>query len=186
MPEIVKNAVATTAGRSHVERRRGSPNSHGARRYQDLFVEGRKYVFDGNRVVAHWRVGSNGIGRWRLYTINSDLSLVITPDLRIRKYRRSGVHIIRSFKTVFDALKPLDQAISDCAINGHAWSPVQDCSDCPIAPRTWHWCLCCGAEQVLFLQTGEWLEWPDDDEEIGMSTDWLLPTLHGPIVGGAQ
>src|SRR5262245_12170873 len=83
--------------------------------YADLFDEGRSYVFDGNRVTAHFREGRNGVSRWRLHTINPDLSLVITDDLRVRGYTisrgQSQVHLVRKFKSVFDALKPLDEAI---------------------------------------------------------------------------
>jgi hypothetical protein len=185
MSKKLKQAVPTTARRCHVERRRGSRNFNGARRYQNLFVEGGKYVFDGNRVVAHWRVGSNGVGRWLLYTINTDLSLVITPNLRIRKYRRNVVPIIRSFETVLDALKPLDEAKSYCAQHCHRWSPAQGDSSDP-APYIWRWCLTCGVEQVWFYETGELLQWPDDAATITTQTAGALPTLHGSIVGGAR
>src|SRR5262245_58042554 len=66
--------------------------------YENLFVEGGHYVFDGNRVIARFRLGRNGVGRWRLETIDPSLSLVVTPDLRVRKYRRTKpVRIIRAF-----------------------------------------------------------------------------------------
>src|SRR6266567_1810557 len=108
MPQIIKNAIATLTA---------APNVVG-NSYENLFVEGGRYVFDGNRVTAHFRVARNGVGRWRLHTIEPNLSLVVTPDLRIRKYRRTErtcvVRIIRVFEKVFDTLQPLDDAIRNC------------------------------------------------------------------------
>jgi len=163
-------------------------SSHEELRYENLFVEGGEYVFDGNRVTARWRVAKNGVGRWRLYTINPDLSLVITPDLRIRKYRRNDltcvVRIIRSFETVFDALKPLDETVCCCAEHGHLWSLFQSTGTCAKGQYVWTWCLTCGAEQISFRESGECLQWPEDMDAI--TAAGALPTLHGPIVGGTS
>jgi hypothetical protein len=183
MSKKLKKAIASGARRSHVERRRSLRNSLGARRYQNLFVEGREYVFDGNRVTAHWRVGRNDVGRWRLETIKPDLSFVITADLRIRKYPKK-VRLIRPFETVFDALKPLDQAICHCAEHGHLWSLVQTTATCANGQYVWTWCLSCGAEQSSFPESGESLQWPEDAAKIAERTAGALPTLHGPVVGG--
>jgi hypothetical protein len=170
----------------------GSDNrsSHANVRYEDLLVDGAQYVFDGNRVIAHWRVAKNGVGRWRLYTINRDVSLVVTPDLRVRKYRWNGrtcrVGIIRSLGTVFNALRPLVEAVSLCAQSGHAWGPNQDRSSCVVAPYTWQWCLICGAELVSFGENGNVLTFPDDANEIAARTGGALPTLHAPVLRGTR
>src|SRR5262249_1464975 len=116
MPQIIMDEVATPKQYS----------SDFNNDYENLFVEGGNYVFDGNRVIARFRIGRNGVGRWRLETIDPSLSLVVTPDLRVRKYRRTKpVRIIRAFDAVFDALKPLDEALCICAQRVHAWSPLQ-------------------------------------------------------------
>jgi len=153
--------------------------------YRNLFAENGRYVFDGNRVVARFRVGRNGVGRWRLETLDPGLSFVITPDLRIRKYRRTErtcvVRIVRQFETVLDTLKPLDTAIALCGEHGHRWSLAHSESACGEMPYRWEWCLTCGAEQVWVAETGEWLQWPDDADEIAVRTAGALPRLHGPV-----
>src|SRR5262249_8802667 len=153
------------------------------------FVEGGEYVFDGNRVTAHWRIAGNGVGRWRLYTMDPDLSFVITPDLRIRRYRRNDrtcrVRIVRSLESAFDVLRPLDEAALICAQNGHAWGPIQDPS-WAIGPYTWQWCLICGSELVSFCEDGSVLTFPEDANELAARTGGALPTLHGPILRGAR
>ena len=118
-----------------------------------MFIEGAQYVFDGNRVTAQ---GRNGIGRWRLNTVNHDPSLMITPDLRIRKYRRNKrtclVRVIRSFETVVDALKPLEEALRICSQHGHVW--VADIVTGKLRDERNEWCLICGAEQLVFEAVG--------------------------------
>src|SRR5262245_392647 len=90
--------------------------------YQHLFQEGAAYVFDGNRVIARFRVGSSGVGWWRLQTMDPNVSLSVGRDLRLRVYARIGqttnVKLVRLFETVFDALKPLDEALQDCGKHG--------------------------------------------------------------------
>jgi hypothetical protein len=121
--------------------------------YEHLFIEGAQYVFDGNRVTAHFRIARNGIGRWRLHTIDPNLSLVVTPDLRIRKYRRTDrtcvVKMVRVFESVLDTVKPLDDALGICNRQAHRWIPTQ-VRLCKF-PYIWSGCLVCGAEQVWFL-----------------------------------
>ena len=179
MPQIIMEAIAT----------RQSPSA-ASNSYQNLFVEGGYYVFDGNRVIARFRIGRNGVGRWRLETIDPGFSLVITPDLRSRKYQGIGssclVQIIRKFESVFDALKPLDEAVCNCAQHGHAWSPTQSRLSYADAPYSWQWCLVCGAEQLWFPENAECLIWPEDAAEIAVRTAGFLPRLHGPVVGRAS
>ena len=189
---MIKNVVMTVEPAGNIVGSGYGRSSTLELRYENLLVEGRGYVFDGNSVVAHWRVGRNGVGRWRLETITPNLSLVITPDLRVREYRRTGrtcrVRMVRSFETVFDAIrqKPLQEAVSNCAQHGHLWSLDLKTSGKANDPYVWTWCLTCGAEQVWFLETGQSLEWPADADEIALRTAGALPTLHGPIVGGSS
>ena len=179
MSKIIKDVVANGA----------PPRNLADSGYRNLFAENGSYVFDGNRVTAHFRVARNGVGRWRLHTIDANLSLVVTPDLRIRKYRRTErtcvVRIIRLVEKVFDALKPLDEAMRDCAKYGHAWSPIEHDSNGVGTPYTWQWCVLCGAKQVWFPETCEWLECPEGAVATAEQTSGALPTLHGPVVGGA-
>src|SRR5439155_22413137 len=96
---------------------------------ENLFIRGVRYVFDGNRVTARLEVGNEGRRKWRLDTIDPNLSVAVGRDLRVGIYRRTNVkyavRLIGEFESVFDALKPLDEAICDCARHGHAWSPTQ-------------------------------------------------------------
>src|SRR5262245_58924503 len=92
MPQIIMDVIATPK-----QSRTAVSTS-----YENLFVEGGHYVFDGNRVIARFRIGRNGVGWWRLETIDPSLSLRVTPDLRVRKYPRTKpVRIIRAFDAVF-------------------------------------------------------------------------------------
>jgi hypothetical protein len=142
--------------------------------YQDLFQDGAAYVFDGNRVVARFRVGSNGVGWWRLQTIDPDVSLSVGRDLRLRVYARIGqttnVRLVRLFETVFDALKPLDEAIRDCEKHGHVWStgPMSTADE----EGGFVWCVLCGDERTQSCgQNG-----PPSD------ANGNLPSrLHGPL-----
>jgi hypothetical protein len=101
MSQIITDEIATSTGHAALVRKT----------YENLLVEGGYYVFDGNRVTAHFKVARNGVGHWRLETVDLSLSLLITRDLRIREYRRNprtcDVSIIRAFKNVFDTLKRL-------------------------------------------------------------------------------
>jgi len=172
MPQIIMDAITTPKKSS----------SEFNNEYENLFVVGGHYVFDGNRVIARFRIGRNGVGRWRLETIDPTLSLVVTPDLRVRKYRRTKpVRIIRAFDAVFDALKPLDEALCICAQHGHAWSPLQFDAGQNV-PYVWRWCVLCGVEEVQHPDSRGWLTWPDDDAEIAIRTAGALPTLHGPVL----
>jgi hypothetical protein len=144
------------------------------RNYEYLFQDGAAYVFDGNRVVGRFRVGSNGVGWWRLQTTDPNVSLSVGRDLRLRMYERTGrstnVKLVRLFETVFDALKPLDEALRDCEKHGHAWSA---------SPRStadeeggFVWCVLCGDERI------------DVDDQNGAPSDAngrTRPTLHGPL-----
>lgn len=154
--------------------------------YADLFGEGEQYVFDGNRMTAHLRVGRNGVARWRLQSIKPDLSFVITPDLRIRLYMQSLVHLIRSFESVLDAVKPLDEAQLDCAQHGHAWSPFRFDSNGQQFSYEWRWCVLCGVEQVQFFDTADALMWPQDNAEIVRKTQGKLPAVHGVLASGGS
>ena len=172
MPQIITDVIATPTQSSIAV----------STSYQNLFVEGGHYVFDGNRVIARFRIGRNGVGRWRLETIDPSLSLVITADLRVRKYSRpKPVRIIRAFDAVFDALKPLDEVVCICVQHGHAWSPLQFEAGQNVA-YVWRWCVLCGMEEVQFPDSRGWLTWPDDAAEIAIRTAGALPTLHGPVL----
>ncbi len=172
MPQITMDAITTPKKSS----------SEFNNDYENLFVEGGNYVFDGNRVIARFRIGGNGVGRWRLETIDPSLSLVVTPDLRVRKYPRTKrVRIVRAFDAVFDALKPLDEALCICAQHGHAWSPLQFGAGQNVA-YVWRWCVLCGMEEAQLADSRGWLTWPDDDAEIAIRTAGALPTLHGPVL----
>jgi hypothetical protein len=171
MPQIIMDAFARPQSAIAVS------NS-----YENLFVERGRYVFDGNRVIAHFRVGRNGVGWWRLETIDPGFSLVIARDLRVRKYPRlKRVRIIKAFDVVFDALKPLDEAVCICAQYGHAWSPLQFGAGQNVA-YVWRWCVLCGKEEVQLPHSRGWLTWPDEAAEIAIRTAGALPTLHGPVL----
>jgi hypothetical protein len=171
MPQIIMDVIAT---------HKQSPTTV-SKCYANLFVEGGHYVFDGNRVIAHFRRGRNAVGQWWLETIDPSLSLRVTPDLRVRKYPRlKRVRMIRGFEAVFDTLKPLDEAVSSCAQHGHAWSPLQFGAGQNVA-CVWQWCVLCGVEEVQLPDSRGWLTWPDDASEIAIRTAGALPTLHGPV-----
>jgi len=149
---------------------------------RNLFSHEGHYVFDGNRVTARYRVGRNGVGRWRLWTVDSNLSLVVAADHRVRVYRRTGtttdVSLVDEFGSVFDALRPLDDAVRNCTKFGHVWSPVQNSGE--VICR-WKWCLSCGEEE---LSSGRSLS-----EVVGMTPvagSGTFPRLHGPIARKLQ
>ena len=151
--------------------------------YRELFAEGVRYVFDGNRVTARFRVALNGVGRWHLWTADPGLSLLVTPDLRVRKYERIGttcvVHLVREFDSAFDAgLKLLHDAIPDCAKHGHAWSPKEWAGyGC-----CWKWCLVCG-EETISVGDDEWWS-PAANVKETIEGAGAFPRLHGRVVGG--
>jgi hypothetical protein len=151
--------------------------------YQDLFQDGAAYVFDGNRVVARFRVGSNGVGWWRLQTIDPNVSLSVGRDLRLRVYARIGqttnVRLVRLFETVFDALKPLDEAIRDCEKHGHGWSPDQASTVEGHVRFVWRWCVLCGEESIVSLND------PDITSPTA-ATGGTVPKLHGPLFWGEE
>src|SRR5262245_50385103 len=151
--------------------------------YQHLFQDGGGYVFDGNRVVARFRVGSNGVGWWRLQTIDPNVSLAVGRDLRLRVYARTGqttnVKLVRLFETVFDALKPLDEAIRDCEKHGHVWSPDQGSTVEGHVWFVWRWCVMCGEESIVSLN--------DPDITSGTAATYgRVPKLHGPLFWGEE
>src|SRR4030095_9223004 len=109
-------------------------------------------------------------------TIDPNSSLMVTEDLRVRKYPTSNpVRLIRKFQTVLDALTPLDAAMFYCEEHGHEWLNLA----CVHTNYGWNCCLTCGAEQVWFPDTGECLIWPNDAKTITERTAGALPTLHG-------
>jgi len=171
MPQNIMDVIATPK----------QSTTRASTSYQNLLVEGGHYVFDGNRVIARFRIGRNGVGWWTLETIDASLWLRVTPDLRVRKYPRTKhVRLIRAFDTVFDTLKPLGEAVSICTQHGHAWSPLQFAAGEDVA-YVWRWCVLCGVEEVQLPDTRGWLTWPDDAAEIAIRTAGALPTLHGPV-----
>src|SRR5437867_3131287 len=93
------------------------------------------YVLDGNCVVAHSDGGENGQGTWWLETIMPPYIWVfIGPDFKLKRFwhvgRNWASQTIGEFTSVFDTLKPLDEAESNCSQHGHRWSPAQgDSSD---------------------------------------------------------
>ena len=157
---------------------------------QFLLFDGAPYVFDGNCVVAHSDGGENGQGTWWLETVMPPYIWVfIGPAFKLKRFWRVGLNwasrTIGVFTSVFDTLKPLNEAESNCSQHGHRWGPAQgDSSDS--APYVWQWCLGCSAERVWFYETGDLLMWPEDDNEIVARTEGGLSTLHGPIVGGTS
>ncbi len=151
---------------------------------------GGQYVFDGNRVTVHLQPDGYGRDAWWLETLDPVVWLAVGDDLRVHEHRRvSGrwaIRLIEEFESVVNALVPLEQAICDCAENGHAWSSTtQDDPNGAVTRYIWQWCLCCGAEQIWLPDTGEWLIWPADADLIAVMTAGALPRLHGPVVGGA-
>src|SRR5206468_461916 len=109
--------------------------------------------------------GENGQGTWWLGTVMPPyIWLFIGPDFKVKRFWRVGRNwasqAIGEFTSVYDTLKPLNGAESNCAQHGHRWSPAQgDSADA--APYTWQWRLTCGAERVWFYETGDLLIWPD-------------------------
>ena len=148
--------------------------------YRNLLHEDGEYVFDANRVIARWIGGDGGAG-WRLHTVDPDLSLVVTPDLRVSICYRVGttcqVRPLRAFDSVFDTLKPLDDAIQSCVDYRHVWSATQSHALGEM-PFSWQWCHRCGAERVMFVGC-ELETWVKDTAEINMKAAGALPTLHG-------
>jgi hypothetical protein len=151
--------------------------------YPDLLQHGAAYVFDGNRVFARYRVGTNGVGWWRLHTVDLNVSLSIGRDLRVRMYTRTEkstkVKLIRLFETVFDALKPLDEAVRDCEKHGHVWSPDQASTVEGHVWFVWRWCVLCGEESIVSLND------PDITSPTA-ATGGTVPKLHGPLFWGEE
>ena len=183
MSAIIETVILEQEADGNVE---GVKSVAGPRRV-DL-SHGAGYAFDGNQVVAHFERDENGQDNWCLETIDPDIWFLIGDDFNVYRHQRVDgqwtIRAIEEFESVFDALKPLDEAACDCAINGHAWSPTQGDSSDP-ASYVWQWCLACGSERVWFSETGDLLTWPDD-HKIAARTEGGLPTLHGPIVGGTR
>jgi hypothetical protein len=149
-----------------------------------MLDDARDLVLDANRVTVCREAGTC----W-LKTVDPNSRLRVTPDGRLWVYREIGNGRFARMHEIEDAwemMTPLANAVADCDLHGHAWSPDQIVGPEARLSLEWAWCLICGVERVVSPDGSGELMWPADARLIHVVTGGLLPKLHGPLSGGQE